>query len=59
MEPDLPGVVVPVQVEVWAEEAEVPGEWEAAVPGLARVAIVSAPLAGPGYLIRWGCPAIT
>ena len=54
---DLHRVVVLVQVEVQAEEAGVPAEWEAHARALARVGTVSVPLAGQECPIRLGHPA--
>jgi len=54
---DLHRVVVLAQVEVQAEEAGVPAEWEAHVRAPARVETVSVPVAGQECPIRLGHPA--
>jgi len=52
MAPDLPGVVVRVQVEVSAEEVGVGAGWEVLAPELVPVGIVSALTAELEYPIR-------
>ena len=57
MEWDLPGGVVPVQVEVQVEEAEVLAGWEGTAPELAPAESVSVRVVERGYNIRQAYPA--